>query len=78
MFWAWAAVLQVLVVGLMGAAASLILMRHDDTVSSKIRRFPSRLRRWLRRRGTVKAERRHELSASHVARRRGRDPQSTA
>ncbi|PSR21862.1 MAG: hypothetical protein C7B45_09235 [Sulfobacillus acidophilus] len=76
MFWAWAAVLQVLVVGLMGAAVSLIVMRHDDTVSTKIRRFPSRLRRWLRRRSATKGERRQGSASSRVA--RGRGPQSSA
>lgn len=82
MFWAWAAVLQVLVVGLMGAAVSLLVLRHDDDVNTKIRRFPSRWRRWVRRRGAVTNSGRQVSSSSrdesgHPMRRSGRGPQST-
>ncbi|MCY0899994.1 MAG: hypothetical protein OWU33_13910 [Firmicutes bacterium] len=64
MFWEWAAVLQVPLIGLLGAWATWALSRHEETLQGNLRRFPSRFRRWLRQHlGTRKRHPRHERPA---------------
>lgn len=55
MFWAWAAVLQVLFVGILGAFVSWALLRRDKETQGNVRRFPSRWQRRQRRRRNQRA-----------------------
>jgi len=63
----WAVISQVLLFGILGAWASLVLMRREDYTHAKVRPFPSRLERWFVRHFTHDPER-LELPAPPKAR----------